>query len=502
MSYLDSKVYHAKQALKAVVKGAVFVLAAFTLQANAQTFYVASGGSNENGNGSQGDPWATISFAIDQVSDGATILVAAGTYNGRVRLDQAFQNGITIRSATPYQAKLRHNSGAAVICFTCQGVSLEGFDIAHSANNTGALVIQIQSTARRVTLRNNIIHDSTNNDLLKINNGASDVLVQGNMFYNQSGSDEHIDINSVTNVQVLDNVFFNSTPQAVTSSYIVVKDSNANSDGVLGAKDIAIRRNIFFNWQGNNAQSFVRVGEDGTANFEAQNVLIENNLMLGNSNTLMRSALTIQGSNNVRFQFNTIVGNLPSRSFAARLLATGANQPNQNIVLSNNIWSDPTASMGGEGFNGADVFDAPNGDNGSFTLDNNLYHNGGSSIPADSAQGVNISDDSNAVIANPQLPSQESLELPVFNGTNFGGPSSIRAVFEDIANRFGKPSSGSAAIDRASLVDVPEDDLFGANRSAQADIGAIEVGARPPTRPPLPRNGNPAILSWLILLLD
>jgi len=470
-------------------------------QAQAQSFYVASNGRDLPGNGTQQNPWASISYAIDQVSDGATIEVAPGTYNGRVRLDQAFTNGIIIRSEVPYQARLRYNQGAVVICFTCRGVTLEGFDIAHSSDNIGGLVIQIQnSVTSNVTLRNNIIHDSTDNDLLKINNAASEVLVEGNIFYNQAGTDEHIDVNSAIGVTVRDNVFFNSTAQSITSSYIIIKDSNGNSDNQLGSRDVTVRRNIFFNWQGNAGQSFVRVGEDGTANFEADNVLIENNLMLGNSSRLMRSAFTVQGSNNIRFRFNTVVGDLPSRSFAARLLALGSNQANQNIVLSNNLWSDPTGNMGAEGFNGADVFDAPTGDNASVLLTNNLYHNGNNPIPADTNQEVNLADDTNPIFGDPRLPSQSGLVLPVYNGTSFqGGLNTIREVFVDFANRYGKPAGNSMAIDRASRNDMPADDILGMPRGDAPDIGAFEVEA-PAIEPPQPRSNN--LLTWLLLLLE
>ena len=471
-----------------------------SVSAFAQTHYVAVDGDDAPDRGTQQSPWATISYAIDNVADGATILVGAGTYNGQVRLDQKFSSGIVIRSLPLYQARLRHDNGAAVICFTCQGVTLEGFDIAHSANNDRGLVIQIQtSEARDVVLRNNIIHDSTDNDLLKINNGTRDILVQGNLFYNQAGSDEHIDINSVENVTVVDNVFFNSTSQDVTSSYVLVKDSNGTSDGIVGSKDIKIRRNIFFNWQGNGGQSFVRIGEDNTPTFEAENVLIENNLMLGNSSRMMRSAFTVGGSKDIRFQFNTVVGNLPSRSFT-RLVRGGLS--NENVILSNNIWSDPTGTLGAEGFAGADVFEALSGANASVTLDNNVYYNGGDAIPTDTGQEVNIGDDNNAKIGNPRLPSQGGIVVPVYNGNSFaGGFSTIRQVFVDLASRYGKPATGSIAINQASSANVPLDDLLGAPRTSNADIGAIEVGAQPPIEPPTPRMGK-VIMSWLMLLLD
>lgn len=474
--------------------------------AEAQTVYVATNGNDQTNTGSQSQPWATISHAIDQVVDGAIIEVAAGVYNGRVRLDQKFSNGVLIRSRQPYQARLRHNGGAAVICFSCQGIIFEGFDIAHSSNNVGGLVIQIQTTnqgfpASNIVLRNNIIHDSTDNDLLKINNGAENILVENNMFYNQAGSDEHIDINSVSDVTVQDNVFFNSVAQTVTSSFIVIKDSNGNNDGVLGAKDITVKRNIFLNWQGNDGQSFVRVGEDGTANYEAERVLIENNLMLGNSQTMMRSAFTVQGSNDVNFRFNTVVGNLPSRNFAVRLLALGSNRNNNNIRLSNNIWSDPTASMGAEGFTGADVFESPIGTNDSVMLDNNLYYNGGNTIPADTAQDINLADDANALVVDPKLPIQNNIVLPTYNGINFGGGlTSIRDVFENLAVSYGKPAAGSGVINQATNDDRPSDDILGMTRGNLSDVGAFELQASISSTPP---NANARYIpAWLLLLLE
>jgi hypothetical protein len=70
----------------------------------------------------------------------------------------------------------------------------------------------------------------------------------------------------------------------------------------------------------------------------------------------------------------------------------------------------------------------------------------------------------------------------------------------DLANRFGIPAAGSAAINRASNIAKPADDLLGASRGGTPDIGAIEVGGAPGNPNP-PKPGRNAILSWLILLL-
>ncbi|MEM7561425.1 MAG: hypothetical protein AAF353_00105 [Pseudomonadota bacterium] len=467
-----------------------FVLLSLVGGTQAQTFHVSVSGNDQTGNGSAANPWASISHAIDQVSDGNIIEVGAGLFNGRVRLDQQFDIPVTIRSALPYAAQLRHNAGAAVICFTCRGVILEGFDISHASNNNGGLVIQIQDllgssngsnggndpVVSNIVIRNNVIHDSTDNDLLKVNNGAEDVLIEGNIFYNQAGSDEHIDINSTVGVTVQDNVFFNTTTQNQTSSFIVIKDSNGDDDTVLGTRNTTVRRNLFMNWQGSTGQSFIRVGEDGTSNFEADGVLIENNLFLGNSATMIRSALTIQGSRNVEFGYNTVSGNLPSRSYAARLIALGDNQPNEQVSLHNNIWSDPGGTMGAEGFIGSDVFEASSeGNAASVTLSNNLYYNGGSAIPTDVSQFINLSADSQAIIANPDLPLATGIVLPVWTGTQFaGGFDRVSSVFSHFVRTYGRPESSGGGINRGKRAGAPDTDILGNSRGGSPDLGAFE----------------------------
>ena len=264
----------------------------FLSGSHAATFYVATNGDDSIGDGSENAPWATITHAVDTIPDESLVLVKPGSYFGRVRLRQEFPNGIVVRSETPYQARLRNDS-TVVTSFYGKGITMEGFDIAHDGPGAGGLVVQVQDLigepggddfVSRIVFRNNVLHDSYNNDILKINNGAHDVLVEGNLFYNQQGSDEHIDINSVVDVTVQDNVFFNSfessgrTNNNDTSGYIVVKDSNAMDDTVLGSDRITIRRNVFLNWQGSTGSNFVLFGEDGQNFFEASNGLVENNL--------------------------------------------------------------------------------------------------------------------------------------------------------------------------------------------------------------------------------
>lgn len=458
-------------------------------QARAATWYVAPDGDDTDGNGSQGNPWASITHAVDNATGGDLVLVEPGTYNGRQRLREAFDVPVTVRSRIPYAARLRHDEGAALISFYGRNIVVEGFDIAHAPSNTTPLVIQVQDLLGSVSgsdggtdpvvsgivFRNNIIHSSTNNDLLKINNGAENVLVEGNLFFNQSGSDEHIDINSVVGVTVQDNIFLNTPERPDTSSFVVIKDSNGNDDTVLGTRDTVVRRNVFLNWYGSAGQSFLRLGEDGTSYFETVNTLIENNLMIGNSGDLMRSPLTIQGSDAATFRNNTLVGDMPSRSFAGRLIAVSANPANRDLVFVNNIYADPTGTMGTEAYTGVDLFDSPAEQNESALLDNNLYFNGGSAIPEDSGQFLVFSDDAAALVADPLLPAQSGLVPPVWNGTDFAdGSATIREAFERLVELYGTPAGASPAIDQADPAAAAAEDILGRLRGASPDLGAVE----------------------------
>jgi hypothetical protein len=456
------------------------------LALQAGVHYVDTGGSDESGDGSAGNPWATITHALDHVPDGSVVLVRPGTYTGRVRLRGSFSQGVTVRSEVPYQTRLRHD-GTVVTCFYGQGITLEGFDIAHSGPGAGALVIQIQDlrgepggddTVSRIVLRDNVLHDSYNNDILKINNGAGQITVEGNMFYNQEGSDEHIDVNSVTDVIIQDNVFFNDfagsgrSNDNDTSSYIVIKDSNASDDTYLGSERITVRRNVFLNWQGSTGQGFVRAGEDGQSFHEACDVLVENNLMLGNSANKIRSPFQMMNVYSVTVRANTVVGDMPALEFGTRIFTYGANPPlNDGIHLHNNIWADPTGTMG-------DTFNRGNNTT-NLTFEYNLFWNAGNPFPTSSESIIEVSDDASRVVGDPLLGDQSTLVLPRWgpgSGQFADGSTTIRGAFVRLVRRYGALPANSPAVDAADPAQAPAKDILGRIRpnGTAPDIGAYE----------------------------
>lgn len=453
---------------------------------SAAIFYVATNGNDTTGNGSLAAPWRTIGHAITQVPDGSTILVRPGTYTGRVNLIGSFAQGVTVRSEIPFQAALRNND-RVITCYDVDGITIEGFDIAHTGAGASPLVVHIDgagdNSVSRITIRNNILHDSFNNDILKINNAAKDILVQGNVFYNQTGSDEHIDINSVDSVTVEDNIFFNDFAGSgrsntnSTSSYIVIKDSNDDDDIYVGTRNVTVRRNIFLNWEGSTGSNYILVGEDGKPYHEAFDILIENNLLLGSSSNTMRAAFGVKGSRDITFRNNTVSGDLPSLAFAMRLNREGSNLTNQNIRFYNNIWSDPAGTMGGPGTN--DFSDTPPSDTSSFVLHNNLYWNGGAAIPSDASELINYTSDSSRIVSSPQLTAPASVALPRWVPglqTFADGSTTIGQAFERLVNLYARPQPESACIDAADPDNAPDEDILRQPRpSGSEDIGAYEI---------------------------
>ncbi|QEG33771.1 polysaccharide lyase domain-containing protein [Bythopirellula goksoeyrii] len=464
----------------------------------AQTFYVATDGNDASGDGSAGSPWASIGGALAELHDanidGATVLVRPGTYSGRQSLVGTFAQGVTVRSEVPYQAQLRHSSQTVVAYVNCRGASgitLEGFDLAHSGPGAAPLVFHIDggggnAGVGNITVRNNVIHESYNNDLLKVNNGVTNVIVEQNMFYNQTGSDEHIDVNSVEDVTIRDNVFFNDfagsgrTNGNNTSAYIVIKDSNDEDDLFLGTDRVNVQRNVFLNWEGSTGSNFVLVGEDAKPYIEARNVMFENNLMLGNSSNVMRAAVGVKSGEQITFRNNTIAGDLPALAFAMRVNVENSAVTNDQIHFYNNLWSDPTGTMGASLGGGNDFSDSPPGEVTNWSLVNNQYYNGGAPIPAGAGETINYTDDATRIVGDPGLASQAGLTVPRWepgSGMFADGSATIREAFVSLVMQYGVPTAGSAGVNQASAVQAPADDILGNLRGGAPDVGAVEIVA-------------------------
>ncbi len=442
---------------------------------------------NDGNPGSSSAPWATLEHASDAVPDsGCTIWVRPGLYSGNHRINRRFNFLTTFQAVSPYQAILENNgpvlnvSGGRLITFS-------GFLFRHSGPGAADLLIYIDQNddgwAENITLVDNILHDAYSDDLLKIHDGARYIRVIGNVFYNQGPGEEHMDVNSVTDVLIERNIFFNDfsgsgrvDPQD-TKDFIVIKDSNGASDGQLGAQRIDVHRNIFLNWQGYLGEAFVQVGKDGKPYHEALDVHVENNLLIGNSAQQIGSAFGVGGAKNVMFANNTIVGDLPSRAYAMRVVINGDNPLNENIHFYNNIWSDPTGTMGADNSGSSNEFsDGDPSETTNLVLDNNLYWNGGQPIPDGDLLSPMV-DDPRAVVGNPGLNTNQGfIILPRWDGTSFvSGSASISQEFNRLAGLYATIPANSLPVDQADPAFAPLVDIFGQPRGSQPDLGAFET---------------------------
>ncbi len=449
-------------------------------------YWVAPDGSNGN-SGTFDEPWATMEYAAANVPDSdCTVWFKDGTYNGRNSLERRFSTTTTFKAANPYLA-IMENNGLVIELDGVRNMIFEGFRLRHTGPGATDYVVIMDRRddviwSEYVTFRNNIFHDSYNNDLFKIHNGSRFVTVENNIFYNQGDSDQHMDVNSVTDVVIQDNIFFNDfagsgrTDNSNTKHFIVVKDSNEGADGLEGAERITIQRNIFLNWEGEE-ETFVQIGNDGKSYHEAEMVWVVNNLMIGNSDNVANAAFGVRGAKDVTFANNSIVGDLPTEAYALWINITGANPLNQNIAFYNNIWADPTGTMGAS--SSGDDNEFASGDAGitnNLILDNNLYWNGGVAIPP--GDPISPTDDDRRVVADPELNTDQSgVILPRWEGTQFtSGNTTVRQEFERLVDLYGRLPSTSPAIGQADPAFAPVDDILGNYRGVVADMGAFEFG--------------------------
>ncbi|MEH6625326.1 MAG: hypothetical protein V7739_02695 [Motiliproteus sp.] len=461
-------------------------------------YFISAKGDDKKGNGSRLHPWNSINHGLKKIPDGNTLIVKPGIYDGTTNLTRNFKTGILIRSEYPYEAILRSNSRVLKFKGAASNIHIQGFNISHFNQDAKPLVIHIDGGAKdqlqNITIANNIIHDSFNNDLLKVNNGATYIKIKCNLFYNQGDSDEHIDVNSAERISISDNIFFNSFESSnrkitsKSSSYIVIKDSNSNKDQFLGSRNITVARNVFLNWQGSIGHGFILVGEDGKEYYEANKVFIFNNLFLGNSTLPMRSPFGIKGAKNIHFFNNTITGDLPSNAFSMRINREGNNPINDNIFIRNNIWSDPNGTMGSSPHQSSNDFsDTIFTEINNFEFKDNLIWNGGNALPHSLLDKINPSNDASIEIADPMFKDNTKLSIPIWieEKRKFAdGSFTIREVFERLVYYYGKPQNGSLTHTKAVSNYTLKTDILGNKRNKPHSRGAYHIDNTPKSNIP------------------
>src|SRR4051812_31324322 len=137
-----------------------------------RVFHVAPKGSDQSGDGSAARPWASLRHATDVMPDlGAELVFQEGNY-GPQSLGRAFRKPVIVRARNPYRARWSSLNGRhrALHVQGATNVTISGFEIRGQAGAQGEYLVQITSPeTSSILLHNNIIHDSYDNDIVKIN---------------------------------------------------------------------------------------------------------------------------------------------------------------------------------------------------------------------------------------------------------------------------------------------------------------------------------------------
>ena len=221
-----------------------------TLPMTGHDYFVAKSGSDSNGNGSQGSPWATIGHAASVVQAGDTVYVGSGTYSESVTLST---------SGTASAPIIFDGQGVAIVdgskvacCTSPSFASSNGFI---GGSTQGLVNIGSKNAENYLTLEGFTIQN------YKV---SSDTLVPAGILIASGG----------TGINILDN-----TVQGIAAASSA--NGNAYGIGVFGISATPLSVTVSYNTV---TGCLTGVSETTTFNGNVQNFVVSYNTIYGNDN--------------------------------------------------------------------------------------------------------------------------------------------------------------------------------------------------------------------------
>jgi hypothetical protein len=399
---------------------------------NGATYYIAQNGANNTStrDGSQGQPWRTITFALDQMSGGDTVIAMDGIYPA-LNLGSAFSSMVYVIAQNRHQASILQSGYCLMMNSGAQNICIDGFVMDGADNASAANVVQI-SGASYVYIRNNVITHGTggydNSDAFKINLGSHHILVEGNIVYD--GTDEELDIlQDVHDIVVRRNIIYQKDRANMTAKY------EAAASCKMRARRMIFDANLFSYMNTEASNGSLRFGGSNDGGDEAAVCLALNNAFI---NSYGKGAYALAGSKKTLFANNVVY----NHGGANCLVAIYTNNPNvavpvnnDEFTIVNNIFYATTATFPSRPFR---LF-ATNPV--TYVIDYNLYYNGSAGIP--SGGFFNPNNEPNGVFSRPDFTG---------NGTAVTGDP-VMAWLDRLKLRAGSP--GIDAGKRLSELNLP-----------------------------------------------
>ncbi len=220
--------------------------------------YVSESGTDLNGDGTQGNPYATIAKGISEASYGSIVMVSAGTYDENIQL----KSGVDIQGSG-YVNTLIQGLGTTHVVdgVGVVNASISGFSITGSSSTSGGVYC---ADCKGLTVANNWIKDNgnstTSNGILIM--GSTTALLEQNLISGNANSGVVLGGSSISIVR--NNIIVNNADNGIyhnsnDPSYIInnVIDSNGTGSsgrsGILTWEDDIIMNNIITNngWPAN-----------------------------------------------------------------------------------------------------------------------------------------------------------------------------------------------------------------------------------------------------------
>lgn len=438
----------------------------------ATTYYVATNGNNSSGNGSLGQPFATLPRAIEQANPGDIIELRGGNYvSQEIRVNK---NNLTIRSYPGEMATLTavtniedvssciwynepETTGGTLENLEIIGGYYYGIKFESNWDWDNSVPFANRKGVSHITIRNCYIHH-TGRDGIKLTPACSNITIENcQISHTGTGPGAALDFNA----EGIDNV--NAPNMIVRNCYI----HNIATTGVYvkgGGRNCLIEKNRIENTgEGGIYLGFYTDAEWFDADFnpnyyENINGTAQNNIIIN----AQHAGIGLFGAKDAKVWHNTVINAASIDIYAALMLAPSdvwvsdnftAVPPNTNISIQNNVFTqvaNATMPM---------VRVRENALSGNIVWSNNLFYKENNAAPYFIDDNITWE------------------ELSFGQWQSQTGRDSNSLQVNPLIDATGHLQPGSPCIDAGYAIASVTTDFEGQTRTGTPDIGADELGS-------------------------